>query len=84
MDNNNNLDEKEPLITPNRMSIGGKITAMILILTAAILHIFTNLTFNMGDIINVAITLSVIGLPVDASKIIENVGKARSLKAKLD
>ncbi|NIZ41550.1 hypothetical protein PVA45_08255 (plasmid) [Entomospira entomophila] len=76
MDNElNHQEEKEPWLSPNRISMGGKFVGMVMILGGYFLHIFTSLEFSMTDIMWSAVTMASLGAPVDFSYIINNFGQ---------
>lgn len=68
--------EEKRIITPNRITLGGKLLAIILITLAILLRLFTSLEFVMGDIVWASVALANIGLLIDGSHFVGNLGKA--------
>ena len=67
---------KKWLITPNQMSIGGKVLGIILAFGAGVLAIFTEFNIDLDAINKTSWTLAFLGAPVDASYIFSNLGTA--------
>lgn len=67
---------KKWLLTPNQISMGGKLLGIILAIGAGTLSIFTSLEIDLDAINKTAWTLAFLGAPVDASIIFGNLGNA--------
>lgn len=76
MDSSTIHEEKKWRITPNQMSIGGKILGIVLAFGGGILAIFTEFTIDLDAINKTAWTLAFLGAPVDASHVLSNLGQA--------
>jgi hypothetical protein len=59
-------------ITPKGFSFCGKTVALLIIIAAVLLEIFSPLVFDMDDILKAALYIACLGLPVDISIIISN------------
>ena len=74
LDNEIEQATKKWLLTPNQISMIGKVLGIFLAIFASMVHIFGRFEFDMDAINRMSWTLALLGAPVDLSIIATNFG----------